>query len=196
MRPMNFCSRCGAKLREDAKYCQNCGAAVQPSPVDVPAAPITTPKQAPPKRLQHTEDRPMKWFMFIVYFQLIIVPFFQICSGIANIGGFLPYEDADLVYLAFPDMRTLDVLYGLAAIAEAVCFLFARHWLVKGRKKGIKWYLFTWLASDAVSFLYALLAFAIIGVFDKSELLVFVFGIVYFILNKIYFDKRAEMFSD
>ena len=127
MRPMNFCSRCGAKLREDAKYCQNCGAAIRPSPVDVHAAPINTLKQDPPKKIQHTEDRPMKWFMFLVYFLLIVGPFFLALYGVFAMCG--------AAYAELPILRDLNILIGILYIAKAVALLFARHWMVKGLKK-------------------------------------------------------------
>lgn len=188
MRSMNFCSRCGAELREDAKYCQNCGAAVQPSPVDVPAAPIITPKQDPPKKIQHTEDRPMKWFMFIVYFQLIVGPFFLVLYGVLAMSG--------AAYAEFPMLRVLNILMGILYIAKAVALLFVRHWMVKGLKKGVKWYLIICIASIAAALLDTLIGSVISKTLATQNLFVIGFDIIYFILNKIYFDKRAEMFSD
>ena len=188
MRPMNFCSRCGAKLREDAKYCQNCGAAVQPSPVDVPAAPITTLKQNPPKKIQHTEDRPMKWFMFLVYFLLIVGPFFLALYGVFAMCG--------AAYAELPILRDLNILIGILYIAKAVALLFARHWMVKGLKKGVKWYLIICIASTAAALLYTLIGSVISKTLATQNLIVIGVDIIYFILNKIYFDKRAEMFSD
>ena len=200
MRPMNFCSRCGAKSREDAKYCQNCGAAVRPRTIDALVVPIASAQRDLWKKIQHNKDRPMTWFKFLVYFQLIIASFGLICIGIARVAG-LPLNEyerlrLDQIYLAFPALRILDALNGFVLIASAICLFFARQWLAKGRKKGIKWYLCTWFAISAARLLYALLSFVITGTFDPAEVPAFIYEIVYIVLNKIYFDKRAEMFSD
>lgn len=192
---MNYCNRCGAKLTEDVKYCPNCGAAIQPPPVDVPAAPITPTKQDPPKKIQHTEDRPMKWFMFLVYFLLIVGPLFRVISGVRSMSG-NAYANADQVYLAFPMLRDLDILMGILSIVEAAALLFARHWMVKGLKKGVKWYLIICIASTTAALLYTLIGSAIIKTLVTQNLFTVGFNIIYIILNKIYFDKRAEMFSD
>lgn len=188
MQPMNYCNSCGAKLTEGVKYCPNCGAAIQPPPVAVPAAPITPPKQDPPKKIQHTEDRPMKWFMFIVYFQLIVGPFFLTLYGVFAMCG--------AAYAEIPILRDLNILIGTLCIAEAVALLFVRHWMVKGLKKGVKWYLIICIASAAVTLLDTLIGAAISRTFAIQNLFVIGFDIIYIILNKIYFDKRAEMFSD
>ncbi len=200
MQPMNSCSRCGAELTEGAKYCTNCGAAVRPRTIDALVVPITSPQRDFLKKIQYAEDRPMTWFKFLVYFQLIIASFGLICIGIARVGG-LPlneYERLHLaqIYLAYPALRTLDALIGLALIASAICLFFARQWMAKGRKKGIKWYLCTWFAISAARLLYALLSYAITGTFDPAEVPAFIYEIVFIVLNKVYFDKRAEMFSD
>lgn len=195
MQPMNYCNSCGAKLTEGVKYCPNCGAAIQPPPVDVPAAPITPPKQDPPKKIQHTEDRPMKWFMFLVYFLLIVGPLFRVISGVRAMSG-NAYANADQVYLAFPMLRDLDILMGILSIVEAAALLFARHWMVKGLKKGVKWYLIICIASTSATLLYTLIGSAIIKTLVTQNLFTVGFNIIYIILNKIYFDKRAEMFSD
>lgn len=195
MQPMNYCSNCGAKLRGSEKYCQNCGAAIQPPPIAVTAAPITPPKQDPPKKIQHTEDRPMKWFMFLVYFLLIVGPLFRVISGVRAMSG-NAYANADQIYLAFPMLRDLDILMGILSIAEAPALLFARHWMVKGLKKGVKCYLIICIASTAAALLYTLIGSAIIKTLVTQNLFTIGVSIIYIILNKIYFDKRAEMFSD
>ncbi len=195
MQSMNYCNSCGAKLTEGVEYCPNCGAALQPPPVDVPAAPITPPKQDPPKKIQHTEDRPMKWFMFLVYFLLIVGPIFRVISGVRSMSG-NAYANADQVYLAFPMLRDLDILMGILSIVEAAALLFARHWMVKGLKKGVKWYLIICIASTTAALLYTLIGSAIIKTLVTQNLFTVGFNIIYIILNKIYFDKRAEMFSD
>ena len=184
---MNYCNNCGAKLRGSEKYCQNCGAAIQP-PVDVPAAPITTPKQDPPKKIQHTEDRPMKWFMFLVYFLLIVNPVFLVLNGVLAMGG--------AVYAEFPMLRVLNILMGIFYIAKAVALLFARHWMVKGLKKGVKCYLIICIVGTAAALLDTLIGSVIIKTLAIQNLFVIGVNIIYIILNKIYFDKRAEMFSD
>lgn len=195
MQPMNYCNSCGAKLTEGVKYCPNCGAAIQPPTVDVPVAPITPPKQDPPKKIQHTEDRPMKWFMFLVYFLLIVGPLFRVISGVRAMSG-NAYANADQIYLAFPMLRDLDILMGILSIVEAAALLFVRHWMVKGLKKGVKWYLIICIASTSATLLYTLIGSAIIKTLVTQNLFTVGFNIIYIILNKIYFDKRAEMFSD
>ena len=195
MQPMNYCNSCGAKLTEGVKYCPNCGAAIQPPPVAVPTAPITPPKQDPPKKIQHTEDHPMKWFMFLVYFLLIVGPIFRVISGVRAMSG-NAYANADQIYLAFPMLRDLDILMGILSIVEAAALLFVRHWMVKGLKKGVKWYLIICIASTSATLLYTLIGSAIIKTLVTQNLFTVGFNIIYIILNKIYFDKRAEMFSN
>lgn len=195
MQPMNYCNSCGAKLTEGVKYCPNCGAAIQPPPVAVPAAPITPLKQNPPKKIQHTEGHPMKWFMFLVYFLLIVGPLFRVISGVRAMSG-NAYANADQIYLAFPLLRDLDILMGILSIVEAAALLFVRHWMVKGLKKGVKWYLIICIASTSATLLYTLIGSAIIKTLVTQNLFTVGFNIIYIILNKIYFDKRAEMFSN
>ena len=83
-----YCRFCGKQIPDNAKFCSECGANLAPAPStapeesapavpmasDVPTAPAMPPQGTPDPAAAigviATPQRGMKWFKFIIYFQL------------------------------------------------------------------------------------------------------------------------------
>ncbi len=174
-----FCSQCGAALKEGQVFCSYCGAKTNntpPQPVQ-PQQPIAPqqPAQSAPyggqpnysqpyfnnqpqyTPLTQTEEMPMKWFKFIIYFQLFAAFVLGIGNGILTLTG-MQYDmygsSAKDVYRIFPDMEIFDMCYGIMMIAIGVFALFVRSPLKNFRKNGPNLYYIFLGANIVASLIY------------------------------------------
>lgn len=149
---------------------------------------------------------PMKWYKFIIYFQLFANTVLMAIMGIILITG-AQYEGmAEMVYFVCPALKAVDVIYGIVCIAAAVCSILVRQKLAHYKKGAPTFYIgFTAvvMASSLVYLFAAMAALATVSseaVFSSSGDIVgtvmgTLIGMAIFIpLNYLYFKKRKELF--
>ena len=148
------------------------------------------------------KQRGMKWYNFIVKFQLwlIIIAFFA--YALLFLTGQM-YDDAETaakVYIIVPAMKTVDILYGIISFACAACAFVIRKQLLNHEKNSPRNYiifstciiLFPLFYDFAISICTNVSVFEIIG----SDLLTLLIAcILNLICNTIYFYKRRYMFG-
>ncbi len=213
-----FCPNCGTQLSDGSAFCGNCGAPLDPQPN--PQQPQGNPYQAP----QYSQGNPyqapqqtpygfapqapvltMKWFKFLIYFLLFAIGILNVIGGITALtGGQYTVEGENVskaVYLLFPDLKTIDIIYGIACILLGVFQFYLRFQLAKYKAKAPSYILAMYVATAVITAIYS---FAVVGIVPDeivahSELIgqgvgaIIGAGVMAF-LNKIYFDKRKHLF--
>ena len=146
----------------------------------------------------------MKWYKFLIYFSLILTGISNMYTGVQAVMG-MQYEtksQAAQVYAAYPGLHIVDVIYGILLIGFGVFALVVRQYLAGFKAKGPKLLLLMYVASLIIEIVYIaagsivsgvnLLTASSSGTMLISSILVSLFMIG---ANKVYFDKRAHLFT-
>lgn len=147
---------------------------------------------------------PMKWYKFIIYIQLFLSAIASLVSAAAYfIGGY--YSGlADQVYASYKGLKALDICMAIVCLALAIFAILVRQGLAHFKTKApIKYLIFLGLtiASQAIYYIAVTLiinasaANASVSLQTNSSLIMsIIINIIMILINKIYFDKRAELF--
>lgn len=138
----------------------------------------------------------LKWHKFLVYFALWAGAIFAIPGAIAIFSGLHYLGAKDRIYEVFPSMQMVDMAYAAAIIAIAVYCIYVRYQLA-GFKKGAPGKLLAMhVLSAAAPVAYAIAVSVISGVsLDAKEILITLVGaVIGFLINKIYYGHRADLF--
>lgn len=200
-----FCRFCGTQIPDSVKFCPNCGANLAPAaPAETPAsngytftpAPAAPEQNAMPSCTYTAPVRGMKWFKFIIYFQLWVGMLANLVdAGKFFTGGF--YEgNAELVYAYYPALKPLDIVMGIFCLTFAVYAVVVQRSLAKFRAKGPKMYYILLGASIAVTLLYLLVGSIILGesVFSLDTGVNLIVSVVMIFVNIQYFNNRGHLF--
>lgn len=143
----------------------------------------------------------MNWYKFLIYFALFAGAVVNCIFAILQMTGMVygtesGYSVAEYVYLAFPALRFLDIFYGILLIALAAFQVFTRFQLAGFKKNAPNLVLMIYAAGIAISLLYLAISSIICGTstFDASSIGSIIGSAVMIIVNKVYFDKRKDMF--
>jgi len=121
-------------------------------------------------------DLPMKWYKFVIYFQLFLSAVLNFFSGLGNIGNGMDYNDTKMIF------------YGLCVIGLGVFALVVRSGLKNFKANAPKQYYFLLFGGVILNVLFgytypiANFVGTIIGT-----------GIVV-ACNVVYFNKRKQLF--
>ncbi|WP_144743554.1 zinc ribbon domain-containing protein [Enorma burkinafasonensis] len=223
-----FCSKCGSQVPDGVSFCSVCGAATgnaapagaapqaapasgAPSTQAEPGAPSqqavfggwnqTAPQawNAPGQASFGTAQLGMKWYKFVIWFQLFAAALLAIGQAIQLFTG-LQYEgSAHAVYLLYGGVRVLDILTALVMLGLAAFAILVRFELAGFKRDAPMHYLIYLAAIIGVNVLYSLLFIILIhasfaAIFTPSFIGTFIgYGALIF-ANKIYFDKRQALF--
>lgn len=141
----------------------------------------------------------MKWFKFIIYFQLFFGALTGLLSGVSYLTGSIYVSQGltgDQVYSVFPSLRAVDLVMGACMVALAVLAIVVRQKLAHYKQGAPQQYLLLG-ANIVLSVLYIAVASAVLGepVLDVSTVSSLVVSAIMIGVNKVYFDKRAELFG-
>ena len=217
-----MCPKCGALLAEGSRFCPYCSSILEKSAgetqneafsgsdetLSVPDRqpsyggwdpygdnrPLSTGSDDP-----RNDPRGMKWFKFIIYFQLFANAAVNGISALMTATGAQYQGQADKVYAALPRLRTLDLVYILLLLGLVVLAIVTRMQLARFRRRGPLLYYLLQIANLAVAVLYLLAASAISGVplsqLDLSNTIISLgLSLVMLIINIIYFGNRKDLF--
>ncbi len=153
--------------------------------------------QPAPEDQEPTPQHPMKWYKFLIYFSLW-------AGGIMNILGALPYLTgsiyegaAEFVYAAFPKLKFLDLFLAIALIALGVFCIITRYSLANFEAKGPTLLMLVYAANIVVPVIYLAASYSIIDVtpeIDPETVGSLASSAIMIVVNKIYFDKRKDLF--
>lgn len=217
-----FCTFCGNAVTDSASAGQQQSGVYRSAPqndplsgpVSYPAEPSYNANQTYPANPAYpgnpaypayptpgavSNELPMGWFKFIIYFQLFAAALVNFVNGLTIIRG-AHYDGAeDLVYGFYPDLKTVDTVFGVIFIIIAVAALFVRFQL-SGFKRGApsKYYALC-IVSTLAGLLYLFIASSVTGVSigdlaDASTVSSIVTSIAMLIINVIYFGNRKHLF--
>ena len=208
-----YCRFCGTKIPDNVKFCPECGANLAPVPSaapeeSAPAAPavpeIPTPYDPAPYSadpfasadVAAAPQRGMKWFKFIIYFQLwASMLVYLVTAGKYFTGAY--YEgSAEMVYDFFPALQPLDIVMGVLCLALAVYAVVVQRALAKFRAKGPMMYYLMYIVNTAATVLYLLIGSIIIGqsAFTAEVAGSIIGSLVMLFVNIPYFNNRKHLF--
>lgn len=213
-----YCRFCGTKIPDNVKFCPECGANLAPVPSaapeeSAPAAPaapeIPTPFDPTPfDPAPYSADsfasadvaaaprRGMKWFKFIIYFQLWAGMLVNLVTAGKYFTGAYYEGNAEMVYRFFPALQPLDIVMGVVCLALAVYAVVVQRALAKFRAKGPMMYYLMYIVNTAATVLYLIIGSIIIGqsVFTAEVAGSIIGSIVMLFVNIPYFNNRKHLF--
>ncbi len=213
-----YCRFCGTKIPDNVKFCPECGASLAPVPSaapeeSAPAAPaapeIPTPYDPTPyDPAPYSADsfasadvaaaprRGMKWFKFIIYFQLWAGMLVNLVTAGKYFTGAYYEGNAEMVYRFFPALQPLDIVMGVVCLALAVYAVVVQRALAKFRAKGPMMYYLMYIVNTAATVLYLIIGSIIIGqsVFTAEVAGSIIGSIVMLFVNIPYFNNRKHLF--
>ena len=213
-----YCRFCGTKIPDNVKFCPECGANLAPVPSaapeeSAPAAPaapeIPTPfdptsyDPAPYSAdsfasadVAAAPQRGMKWFKFIIYFQLWAGMLVNLVTAGKYFTGAYYEGSAEMVYRFFPALQPLDIVMGVVCLALAVYAVVVQRALAKFRAKGPMMYYLMYIVNTAVTVLYLIIGSIIIGqsAFTAEVAGSIIGSIVMLFVNIPYFNNRKHLF--
>ena len=213
-----YCRFCGTKIPDNVKFCPKCGASLAPVPSaapeeSAPAAPaapeIPTPFDPTPyDPAPYSADsfasadvaaaprRGMKWFKFIIYFQLWAGILVNLVTAGKYFTGAYYEGNAEMVYRFFPALQPLDIVMGVVCLALAVYAVVVQRALAKFRAKGPMMYYLMYIVNTAVTVLYLIIGSIIIGqsAFTAEVAGSIIGSIVMLFVNIPYFNNRKHLF--
>ena len=213
-----YCRFCGTKIPDNVKFCPECGANLAPVPSaapeeSAPAAPaapeIPTPFDPTPydpapysadsfasADVAAAPQRGMKWFKFIIYFQLWAGMLVNLVTAGKYFTGAYYEGNAEMVYRFFPALQPLDIVMGVGCLALAVYAVVVQRALAKFRAKGPMMYYLMYIVNTAVTVLYLIIGSIIIGqsAFTAEVAGSIIGSIVMIFINIPYFNNRKHLF--
>lgn len=196
---MPYCPQCGTEYANGQYRCTYCSA-VLPSPVaqtaDYSQIPSYTSLHAP-------VEKPMKWYRFVVYFQLFASCTVNFLTALSTFTGSLYGSQKDMLLQACPTLTAINIVYGILLLGLCVLALVAREKLHGFRKAGPRLYLLHIFLQALFSLVYAILVTAstvqltqaVAGLPDLLSAIAGFFGTCLLLACNIqYFDKRKKLF--
>ncbi len=154
-------------------------------------------------------DMPMKWYKFLIYFSLFAGAVISFLTAMAYFTGAMYIAEdgtiiSDIVYMVFPSLKTVDVIFASYYLVMTVLMVFTRFQLSSFKRRGPRLVIFLYIA-EAVSYvLYLVMVLFALegnGLVDPSSIVdgasmgsTIATSIVMAIINHVYFKKRAHLF--
>lgn len=188
---IKICPHCGAQLMdEEAQFCTACGNSMTDTNNNISEFNVYQP--------------PMKWYKFLIYFALFAGAVLNFANGISYITGSVYFVQtngdltADMVYMVYPSLKVINIIYGIAVIGLAAMCIVTRMKLAGYKADGPKFLYITYGVGTAIGLIYALVIGITTGisVVDATLIAPIIVMIIYLFLNYKYFSKRSHMFRN
>ena len=140
----------------------------------------------------------LKWYKFLIYFSLWAGAILHFITGISVLTGAQYLNEgvqAEMVYDAFPGLKSVDTFYGLILIAFAVYQIVVRFYLARFKAIAPKMLISTYIIAIVCELFYGMVASEIIGQSLMSDIISSLTpSVVMLIINYKYFKNRKECF--
>lgn len=157
------------------------------------------PYQQYPQYPDKFNGHQMGWYKFLIYFALFAGAFFNVCYAVLYMTGKI-YEtqnvDPMAVYYLYPNVKPVDIVYGILLIALAVFMVITRFQLSGLKKNGPKMIVALYGINIAMVIVYSIAISCTTDymAFNASTIGQCVIPIVMAVVNKVYFDRRKDIF--
>ena len=208
------CNNCGAEVDNGTVNCPYCGCSVKGdgSSVTVYSAESEDIRAEEQKRHEEVfgenpfadkeyhfpkQELGLKWANFLGYFSLWISALYALGMAVTAFRGEQYGGSAELVYSYFGNaLRYTDRFYGAALVLGAVVYVVAAMAIIKFKATAVKLVPAIYLYGAVVSTAYCILVSIVIkhSVFNAPEVLTVVVGIIFFFVNRTYFNNRKHIF--
>lgn len=161
--------------------------------------PYQQPYQQYPQYVDPYNGHPMNWYKFLIYFALFAGAFFNVSYAVLYMTGKI-YEtqnvDSMTVYYLYPNVKPVDIVYGILLIALAVFMVMTRFQLSGLKKNGPKMIVALYGINIAMVIVYSIAISCTTDymAFNASTIGQCVIPIVMAVVNKVYFDRRKDIF--
>ena len=199
------CPNCGALLADGSRFCPYCRSRFdhQPPVETEPAFDSRFVGESAPDRPETAaplqDPRGMKWFKFVIYFQLFANALINLANAATVFNGDQYQGAASAVYAVFPAQRAVDIVYGVLCLGLAALGVYTRFRLSGFKRSGPGLYLGLIAANMLVPVLYMLLSsvftgIPLTGLLDVNSIMSLAANVAMLVVNKIYFDRRSDLF--
>lgn len=187
------CKFCSKELTGGVEVCPICE-----QPVSAPYRTLT-PEEKTKVHDRLLAETPMKWYKFIIYFQLILGPLINLGNAIQYFTGSMYGQNKELIYQNYPKLQTADMIYAAVLLAFVGFALYTRYTLTEYFRIGPTVLKIYQLAGMGVSVIYnwyieMILPLSATIMSGSQNWVYFIFGIVMFTITQKYFGKRSHLF--
>jgi hypothetical protein len=146
------------------------------------------------------KPKPLKWHYFMINFSLWVGAILNFIQASIFMNGSMYGNLKQRIYTAFPQLPLVDITYGLAMIAVAVYMIYTRFQLAGFKKDAPNKLLSLFAVGIASGLIYTVAFYMATGVSlmqgktDYKILGHVIAAAVMLISNKMYYDKRKELF--
>ena len=200
---MGVCNNCGNQISDGQLTCPICGAYT--------GAGAQADNQAPQQNMYNQQgmynqapqqpqpELGMKWFHFVIYFQLFVSTLVGLWNGFQLLTGRIYGENTDRVYSYFSGLKGVDTIIGICYIALGIFSLVTRFMLADFKKSGPAMYIGMQVADLVVLIAYIASVTSIVDglseYISSSNYGSLATSIVMLICNIVYFKKRKHLFN-
>lgn len=175
-------------------------------PSEQPAEQPQQQQQQQPQAKPQQQERGMGWYKFLIYFALFAGALWNFIYGILYVTGKV-YEIADarvtakLVYLAYPGLDTVDIIFGIVCFLLAAYGIAVRFMLAKFKKFAPLCLYVLYGVVVVVQIIYVIVAANIIDasigdVLDAQSIASLIVQLACLIVSVVYFRNRKDMFTN
>ena len=205
-----YCPNCRSQLIDGSVYCPVCGTQLaQVQQMNYQRMNYQQPIQQPMMNNAGYVQQPvqqkslgMKWFKFLIYFQLFMACIVSIGTGIMLVTGkiytTLSTMEVDLLYMYFPGLKTFNVCMGVVYCILGIIYLVTRFMLSGYKKAGPPMLIAIYVGSLLISIIQVVITIQIVsGTIESVSITTIasvLTSIIMIICNIVYFRKRKHLF--
>lgn len=218
-----YCPNCRSQLIDGSIYCPVCGTQlaqaqqvnyqqmnyqqpVQQMNYQQPVQPQMVNNgnyvQQPVQPQMQQKPLGMKWFKFLIYFQLFVASLVSLLTGVFLFTGKIytgaSAEEVELLYMYFPNLKTFNLCMGVVYVVLCILYLVTRFMLSGYRKAGPAMLIAMYVGSLLISVLLVLITLQLVGgvvyEINITTITSVITSIVMIVCNIIYFKKRKHLF--
>lgn len=203
-----YCSNCGGLVPDGQYTCPNCGAYVGSTGQTYNAPNQNMQQGYYQNNIPYTQqsvqpELGMKWFKFVIYFQLFLSALVNIINGFRISTGLhygVTSRQLDYIYNHFDGLKMLDVCIGICIVVLGVLALITRFMLSGYKKCGPSMYIGLLIANIVIGFIYIAAFYFIVSSVSPDvsisgdTFITLEINLTLLVLNIIYFKKRKHLF--
>ena len=135
----------------------------------------------------------MKWYKYVIYFQLFCSAFVNFVNAIRFITGMQYGDEAEMVYALWSELKIVDIIIAILYLAMVPVAIVIRQQLKNFKRDSYYLYLGFCASDFIITLIYYFLGFMVTGLSDIFNISTAVGSIVgyavFIILNYTYFNK-------